>query len=365
MIFGSTRTIRETIDRSIVSAFTTPITTSSVAVNFANQAITMNNTFVEELSRLTKIRTDLQTDVDSNPGVNQSYRNRGVNLAWEYEKLDVSMGGTGTREYTSEQIEELLETGKVRGMEGQHINSAATHPELQGNPDNIKMLTHDEHFAEHNYNWRNQAEGDLIDKDKMVSDTNRRRIIKNDLTGLGISAAIGFGMGFAISTIMELAKTGVYNIEISKMIKNSLASGVESASISSVTYVGGRFAAGLLQQAGLDMTTNLGQAFGVSTIGILSIALISTYQYVKMTCNGKEKEEAFDLIGKQMLMSLISFAATALATGIWGGTVGLIVSIGTTLVYVGTNVGSAIHERKFNERLREYTVEQYKPIYIE
>ena len=36
-------------------------------------------------------------------------------------------------------------------MEGQHINSAASHPELQGNPDNIKFLTRDEHFAEHGY----------------------------------------------------------------------------------------------------------------------------------------------------------------------------------------------------------------------
>ena len=236
----------------------------------------MNTTFVDELSRLTELRTNLQNAVNNNPGVNQNYRNRGVDLAWKYEQLDVSMGGKGTHEYTQEQIEELIETGRVRGFEGQHINSAASHPDLQGNPDNIKMLTHDEHFAEHGYNWNNQTSGDLIDRDKMVTATNRKRIIKNDLEGFSISAAIGFGAGFAISAIMEIAKSGVHNINISNLLKTSLVTGIETATLSAVTYTGTRLATGLLQNL------EIGQAITTGTVGILSVAIISTYQYVKL-----------------------------------------------------------------------------------
>ena len=303
-------------------------------------------------------------DVDNNPGVNHSYRTRGVNLAWEYERFDVSMGGKGTREYTPEQIQELLETSKVRGMDGQHINSASSYPELQGNPDNIKMLTRDEHFAEHGYDWRNQTSGELIDKDKMVTESHRKQVLKNDLQGLGISAAIGFSSGFVISAIMEIAKTGIYNVDFSQLLKTSFITGIETATISSVTYAGGRLVTSMIEKIGVDVTTNAGQAINIGTVGILSIAVISTYQYVKLIFNGVESGDAFEVVGKQLIVSLLSFAISALATGIWGNVVGLCVSIGTTVVYIGVNVAKSVHERKFNETLKEYTVEQHKPIFI-
>ena len=362
LTLGMKRTITDSIDRSIVANFSAANLVVHTSTSFANHGYVLNKTFTDQLAQLTQTRISLQNDIYGKPGVNQSYRNRGVDLAWDYERLEVAMGGSGTREYSHEQINELLESGRVRGMEGQHINSAASHPELQGNPDNIKFLTRDEHFAEHGYDWRNQTSGDLLDRDSTLKGLNRKQLLKNDLTGLGISAAIGFGSGFLISTIMEVAKTGAYSKEV---LKHSLGVGVETATLSSVTYAGGRVVNALIQNTFSEFAqTPVGQAVGLGSAGILSVAIISAYQYAKMRCNGVEKEEAFDAIGMQMSMSIFNIALSAIATGIWGGPAGIVVSIGATIVYVGSNVARSVKDRNFNDRLREYTVEQYKPIYI-
>lgn len=355
-------TITDSIERSIVANFSAANLVASTSLNFANQGFTLNANFVDQLSQLTETRINLQNDINGNPGVSSSYRNRGVELAWRYEQLEVSMGGSGTREYTQDQINELLETGRVRGMEGQHINSAASHPELQGNPDNIKFLTRDEHFAEHGGDWRNQTSGELLDRESKLEGLNRKQLFQNDVAGLGISAAIGFGSGFVISTIMEMAKTGAYSKEV---FKHSWIAGFESASISSVTYVGGRAAVALIKAANSDFAqTAMGQTISVGAAGILSVAIVSAYQYAKMRFNGVDKNDAFDVIGKQMTVSLVNLSLSAVATGAWGGVAGVCVSVGATIVYVSANIAKTVRERAFNDRLREYTVEQYKPIYI-
>ena len=196
MIGKAKGTITDSIERSIVANFSAANLAASTSLNFANQGFALNANFVDQLSQLTETRINLQNDINGNPGVSSSYRNRGVELAWRYEQLEVSMGGSGTREYNQEQINELLQTGRVRGMHGQHINSVASHPELQGNPDNIKFLTPDEHLAEHGRDWRNQTSGDLLDRESELEGLNRKQLLKNDVAGLGISAAIGFGSGF-------------------------------------------------------------------------------------------------------------------------------------------------------------------------
>ena len=72
--------------------------------------------------------------------------------------------GAGTREWSAAEKSELLEKGRVEGYRGHHINSVNGHPELAGNPDNIRFLTKEEHLAAHEGNWRNKTTGKLSDR---------------------------------------------------------------------------------------------------------------------------------------------------------------------------------------------------------
>ena len=94
----------------------------------------------------------------------ESLRRQAVRDAWKAEKELVEKTGQGTRKWSQSEIQELLETGKVKGYEGHHINNVKDHPELAGNPDNITFLNKSEHLSKHGGNFRNETHGDLLDR---------------------------------------------------------------------------------------------------------------------------------------------------------------------------------------------------------
>ena len=86
-------------------------------------------------------------------------RNRAVRQAWAREKQLV-LEGQGTRDWSAEEQRELLETGRVRGYEGQHMKSASAYPEYAGDKDNIQFLTEQEHFeGAHQGDFHNETNG--------------------------------------------------------------------------------------------------------------------------------------------------------------------------------------------------------------
>lgn len=76
-------------------------------------------------------------------------RQKAVREAWCRERLLVSQG-KGTVDWTAEQQKELMETGRVKGYEGQHMKSVNAYPEYAGTADNIQFLTHEDHLEAHN-----------------------------------------------------------------------------------------------------------------------------------------------------------------------------------------------------------------------
>ncbi|QID19401.1 RHS repeat protein [Nitrogeniibacter mangrovi] len=93
-------------------------------------------------------------------------KQRAVAAAWKMERQLVDKTGKGTRSWTRAQREELLETGKVKGFHGDHINSASGSPTMAGNPDNIQFLTEAEHIARHQAAGGTQVPvyGEIVDR---------------------------------------------------------------------------------------------------------------------------------------------------------------------------------------------------------
>lgn len=75
-------------------------------------------------------------------------RQEAVRKAWKDEVLYVQ-NGFGTRNWTKEQQEELLTTGKVSGYEGHHMKSVSQYPAWADCDENIQFLTNKEHLEAH------------------------------------------------------------------------------------------------------------------------------------------------------------------------------------------------------------------------
>lgn len=85
--------------------------------------------------------------------------NRAILAAWNKEQ-ELVQEGKGTREWTPQQQQDILEKGKAyddngKAFEGQHMKSAEMYPEYQGEPRNIQFLTRAEHLEAHDGNWQN------------------------------------------------------------------------------------------------------------------------------------------------------------------------------------------------------------------
>ena len=91
-----------------------------------------------------------------------SVRSNAVKKAWKNEVEKVLSTGKGSRDWTLDQIDELLSTGKVKGYDGHHMKSVKAYPELAGDPNNIQFLTRKEHLLAHGGNWRNTTHGRYV-----------------------------------------------------------------------------------------------------------------------------------------------------------------------------------------------------------
>jgi len=361
LLMGKRATIRDSVTSS-VSVTAAPLISTNAGLAIGEVSSAFIREYSAFASALNTKRIQYRQHVDAQLAIDKGfsdYRSNGVGLAREYERADLIMGGNGSRNYTPEERAALIETGSAEGLDGHHINSVGEHRDMQADPDNIVFLTKEEHLEAHNGNWQNQTEGKLIDRNKMIRRTNTRRVFHNELKGLGISAAIGFGVGVTISAVIQLSLTGLKDADLPLLMKRSLLSGVEAAAVTSVTYAVGRGA-----HYALGTLFNIGpSAFSyVLSVGALSAAVGVVYQLVRMRMMGVPKEVAYDIAGKTATVSLLSVALSALATAKYGLVGGTAASIAFTVFLLAFNVGKNIHDRVINEKISLFTIEQQRPV---
>lgn len=341
-------------------------TSMAITANYHGSITTnYNNQFRQLVDLLNTERLELASTVQKNLQQCHDYigsRNSGVRLAWKYEKADLELGGTGSCNWTEEQRDQILKNGNVTGAEGHHQKNVADHPEHQANPDNIKFYkSREEHLKEgHKGDFRNETDSDFIDKNGILQKTNYKRVIKNELFGLGISAVIGFGITFTITAIVEVATTGIDSVEFIDVFSHSFNAGLIGGAISAGCYCLGRLVSNFLQAKGIAILSNslLHHAFA----GGVTILLLSVVQFIKMKFEGVETTEVFKQVGKQVVQSGTSLALYILAIGFFGKTIGLVVSVGIGIMFIAYNIYDIYHQRKINEHITEFIIERHKPV---
>ncbi|WP_277259105.1 hypothetical protein [Phascolarctobacterium succinatutens] len=352
--------------RSVNSSYAGGVSAVPISgVSFTTMSITngYNAQLKEYLRKLNTLRArDAQEYNLSSP--NQAARNMGVKRAWMYEKADIEMGGSGSANWSAEEKAQILEHDSVRGAEGHHQQNVSDHSEQQANPDNIKFYkTKDEHLQDgHDGNWDNESNKPMTDKNKMLEKTNSKRVFKNELKGLGLVVAIGFGVGLTIGFITTLAQSGITPDTLKLATIEGLKSGAESGILSAVGYgIGRTIGSGVLENAGITITENISKMVNMGVVGALTIVVFSTYQFIKLKLKGVATREALIQTGKQALFSLSLLAVSIAAQGIWGGAAGIIVSVSIGFIMITYYVTDAVYQRHFAEKIRIYAIEKCYP----
>jgi len=108
-------------------------------------------------------------------------RQTGINRAWRQERELVRATGSGTRDWTPAELNELRTTGRVSGYTGHHINNVEQFPNWAGDPRNIRFLStqpaggdHLRSLQGHRGNWANPTRGRLIDRPAMIEQHRRQ-----------------------------------------------------------------------------------------------------------------------------------------------------------------------------------------------
>jgi len=373
----NTRTSTTMFNRSRANTVSNQMYTFALQHNNSFGTIGSTHTYNSEYygisQELNRLRDEAQDRLNQIPAGDTSMRNVGVRLAWRYEQAEIGMGEKGTTDWSKGQRQEILETGRTRDAEGHHINSVKGHPSDQANPDNIHFAKNrEEHLAMHEGDFRNQTEGPLIDRDQRLEHANRSRIIKNELAGVGLAAAIGLGASFTLGFICTLAQNGFTAAGLRKAFVCGTSSGVEGASLAVINHVFirgiGETATDVLTQfattqLGLNLTENLIKMCSMTVVGIIAIGVSLTYQFIKLNRMGWGTKQVLFSAGKSASYSLSVLFISIVAQGIWGGHAGLIVSVSIgCMAVLWKLIRTEIFKQLF-ERIQCYMIEKLKPYY--
>lgn len=361
------------------SMLTMPLQSSNTftTITTTNNFNTQCENFIDTLGELTRRYNKIvRAEVAANPNYRRS-RRQGVKLAWKYEKADIEMGGKGSANWNKEERQEILTSKEhtVRGAEGHHQKNVADHPEDQADPNNIKFYkSRKEHLEKgHNGNWQNESDASKIDKEEMLKDTNKKRVIKNELKGTGIAAIIGFATGASIGFIVTIAQNGISPDTLKEAVINGGKAGLEGAAFGLVNHVAVRFVGeiatnaltGMLANWGVQITENITKACNIGVVGSIAIVTFSIYQFVKLKMNGYGTLDALVHVGKQALVSVGSLAVTILVQATFGGPAALAVSVGIGAVMLSYSMFQIHHDKKLMNKIHEYIIEKSYPTYIE
>ena len=329
------------------------------------------NQFETVFTELNQQRETLQTKVSTLPAGDASYRNNGVGLAWKYERIEIEMGGSGSGQWTDVQHREILDSGKVRGAEGHHINSVKAHPEQQANPDNIEFVRNrDEHRQRHGGDFKQPTEGDLIDRNKRLEDVNNERVFKNELTGIGLAAAIGLGIGFSIGVATTLAQQGI-SVDSLKMAAGiGIKAGAEASFLATtghiiVSKVGEKISNTvsqiLIKRFGMQASENIFRMCQMGAVGVISSIVFSAWLFVKLKFQGYDTRSALIKASRSLGYSLGVLFISIVSQGLWGGHAGIIVSISIGLIMVIYQFIKHQVSKKVIESIQLFSIEKMRP----
>lgn len=281
------------------------------------------------------------------------------------QELSKELQNIDMNKITRDQYKHLLENYCER-VEFHHRESISSNPNNQSLADNVDALYTSDHDAKHidqetgKIDYRKPVYEEKLNRIGEMETGNKRRVLANELHGLGLAVAIGFGASFTMSFISEIAQRGISNKQMNDIVFNSVAIGAESGLVAGATYIPGRAVTHAMVNLGLDLESNFGSVLNSFAVGVLSTAIVCTYQYVKLRASGCSSSDAFGAVRKTALSSLSLLTISIIVQTLTNSNyVGIIVSTAVGIMYFSFSLYKTVHAIKLENRLREYSIEEY------
>ena len=350
---------------------TSPIQ-AHLSLHCAAKTNSLIHTYNKGITRLQglsdKARTLTRQRLEADPNYTFG-RGIGVKLAWEYEKLDLELGGKGSEEWMYSHKEEILTTGKVRGAQGHHAKNVANHPQEQSNPHNIKFYKNGENHRNqgHGGDFRNESNMPMIDRDKMVKNTKNKSIIKNELKGIRDAAIIGFAISATMSYIIELYRNDISYENFKDATRTATINGAKGAFLgigSYTVYRGVDLAVEfIIKKIAVKAPDNVLKGVKGGVAGGILITGTSLYEYLQLRKEGYNHQDSLIETGKQAAFPTVTLILSLC------GPIGFTFGIFLTFGYMGYSFYTDSKLAKDLTRLQlellyKKTLNKIKPTYF-
>lgn len=268
----------------------------------------------------------------------------------------------------------------IEKMEIHHRTSISTDPSQQSNMDNLDTLNTTQHDAKHTdpetgkINYKRKLSEAPLDRKAELEAMNKKRVLNEKLTGLGVAVAIGLGTGFAIGFIVSLAQNGIN----SNSIKYAFVSGAKQGALSAGMAVGGYtigstigtaagksltecVKAGVGTNAAEETLKKISEVCNMGAAGALITVAFSVYEFAKLKCAGFTTKESLLRAGKSALLSSSVLIISMVA--VWAGCPGIAVSIVAGVIMTGYSVVKIHHNKRVSKDVTFYSIELCKPVF--
>lgn len=280
---------------------------------------------------------------------------------------------------TAEQFKKLIDNFFEK-IEIHHRTSISNDPTIQSDINNLDTLnttTHDEKHTDPEtgkVNYKKLTEEEMLDRQGELEALNKKRVLKNELMGLGITLAVAGGISFSIGFITEMARNGLAPDTLKKSFVAGAKTAGETSIITTANYAVGRTIGVHLTDSLTDIIrdrfaetiaeqslVNICKMVSMGVTGTLCIAISAIYQFTKLKIAGYDTQFAINQVIKSASMSFAVLLLSIAAQGIWGGIAGTTVSITLGVVITGVEVIKVSKQRVFNENYPLFVIECYLP----
>lgn len=106
---------------------------------------------------------------------------------------------------------------------------------------------------------------------------------------------------------------------------------------------------------------NVASAVSMGVTGSIAIMVAMVYQFTKLKIQGYSTKESLLRVGKSAKISFAILSMSVIAQGIWGGHIGMVVSVTAGVIMTGVQVTTIVHDKAIRKRIAIYLVELCEP----
>lgn len=297
--------------------------------------------------------------------------------AGKLDQLRKHLDGIDLDKISRDEFKDIVENF-IERTEIHHRTSVSSDPTQQSNIDNLDTLNTTQHDAKHTdpetgkINYKRKTNEAPVDRKGELAAMNKHRVLKETLTGLGISVAIGLGTGFAIGFVVSLAQNGINPNSMKYAFAAGARQGVSSAGMAAGGFLIGKTIGAAAGESLTKIVTSLvgknateqtlkkiSEACNTGAVGALVTMAFTVYEFVKLKCAGYTTKECLLRAGKSAALSISILVVSMVA--VWAGAPGIAVSIVAGVVMTGYSVIRIRHDKRVSKDITFYSIELCRP----